>query len=63
MTQRVYDYYQLRNKEKLSFVLDSETVGDYVTAKTMWEEDVTGTLIKATLKLSNTIIADAEVQG
>lgn len=61
--QRVFDFYTRRNKHSVSFRLEGEQMGDYVSTPTNWGEMVTGNLTRATIVLSGIAVASAEVIG
>lgn len=60
---RVYNYHMMRNVHKVSFRLENEQVGDYVSTPTNWGEWVTGHYTRATVTLSGIAVAAAEVIG
>lgn len=61
--QRVFDFYMLRNTHNVSFRLEGEQMGDYVSTPTNWGEMVTGNLTRATIVLSGISVATSEVIG
>lgn len=61
--QRVFDFYMLRNTHSVTFRLEGEQMGDYVSTPTNWGEMVTGNLTRATITLSGIAVASAEVVG
>lgn len=61
--QRVFDFYMLRNIHNVSFRLEGEQMGDYITTPTNWGDMVTGNLTRATIVLSGIAVAAAEVTG
>ena len=61
--QRVFNFYMLRNTHSVSFRLEGEQMGDYVSTPTSWGEMITGTLTRATITLSGIAVASAEVIG
>ena len=63
VAQRVYDYYQLRQRDTSKIVWDGERVGDYVQIPTAWEDAHTGHIEKMTITLSNTVAASLETVG
>lgn len=63
VTQRVYDYYLLRQRDTAKIVWDGERVGDYVQIPTAWQESHTGHIEKMTITLSNTVAASLETVG
>lgn len=63
VAQRVFDYYQLRQRDSSKVVWDGERVGDYVQIPTAWEDNHTGHIEKMTITLSNTVAASLEILG
>lgn len=63
LLERVYNYYMLRNVHKVSFRLEDEQIGDYISTPTNWGEWVTGNYTRATITLSGIAVALAEVIG
>lgn len=61
--QRVFDYYMLRDTHNVSFRLEGEKMGDYVSTPTSWGDLVVGTYTRATITLSGIAVANAEVLG
>lgn len=61
--QRVFDFYMLRDKHSVSFRLEGEKMGDYISTPTNWGEMVTGNLTRATIVLSGIAVAASEVVG
>lgn len=60
---RVYNYHMLRDVHKVSFRLEDEQVGDFISTPTNWGEWVTGHYTRATVTLSGIAVAAAEVIG
>lgn len=63
VAQRVFDYYQLRQRDTSRVVWSGERVGDYVQLPTIWEAVHAGYIEKMTIKLSNTVAATLETLG
>lgn len=63
VAQRVFDYYQLRQRDSSKVVWDGERVGDYVQIPTAWEAAHSGHIEKMTITLSNTVAASLETIG
>lgn len=63
IAQRVYDYYMRRNTHSVSFRLEDEKVGDYISTPTSWGDMVTGNYTKASIVLSGIAVTTAEVVG
>lgn len=61
--QRVFDFYMLRDTHNVSFRLEGEKMGDYVSTPTSWGDMVTGNYTRATITLSGIAVANAEVIG
>lgn len=63
VAQRVFNYYQLRQRDSAKIVWDGERVGDFVQIPTAWEDNHSGHIEKMTITLSNTVAASIEVLG
>ena len=63
VAQRVYDYYQMRQRDTARIVWNGERVGDHIRIPTAWEEAHTGYIEKMTITLSNTVAASLETVG
>ena len=61
--ERCYDYHARRQVHSLSFKMNGEHIGDYVTTHTPWESVIVGNITKMTMNFSNITVADAEVLG
>lgn len=63
VAQRVYNYYQLRQRDTSKVVWSGEKVGDYVQIPTVWGSTHAGHIEKMTITLSNTVAASLETVG
>ena len=63
VAERVYNYYQMRQRDSAKIVWQGERIGDMVKVPTEWGNAHTGRIEKMTIKLSNVVAADLDVVG
>lgn len=63
VAQRVYDYYLWRSTTSAKVVWKGERLGDCVQVTNAWDKWQTGNISRMEIKLSNTVVANAEVIG
>lgn len=63
VADRLYKYYSLRDTNTATVVYGGEKLGDCVSIYTPWGLLTTGNLHKMEIKLSNTVVYNAEVTG
>lgn len=63
VADRLYKYYALRDTNTAKVVYGGEKLGDCVGLYTQWNTLTTGNLHKMEIKLSNTVVYQAEVTG
>lgn len=63
VANRVYKYYMLRETTRQKLLFGGEKIGDCIATYTPWGEIVVGNLHKMEIKLSNTVVYQAEVTG
>ena len=63
ITQRVYDYYQQRYRQKLRLFAPEVAVGQVVTVDTLYHRQIRALIEKMSLDLTRGMIADAEMTG
>lgn len=63
VAQRVYNYYQRRDRSRAKVVYGGETLGDMVTVPSPWGTNTSGNIRLMSVTLSGTVAAEIEVVG
>lgn len=63
VAERVYNYYQMRQRDSAKIIWQGEQIGDIIKVPTEWGTSHTGRIEKMGIKLSNVIATDLTVVG
>lgn len=63
VTQRVYDYYQQRYRQKVKLFAPTVEIGDVVTIDTLYNKKIRGVVEKMSIDLSGGFVVQAEITG